>query len=78
MIKVKQFLGAAMFIYHTKHTQSLVSLNTESKQTGAGSLLSSPSLLFQGAPCPEAALSLGLLPVAAHSWVSYYSLSVTP
>lgn len=70
MIRVKHFLGAAMFIYHTKHTQSFVSLNTESKQTGAGSLLNSPSLPFQGAPCPEEAPSLGLLPAAAGSWVS--------
>lgn len=78
MIRVKHFLGAVMFIYRTKRTQSLVSLNTESKQTGAGSLLGSPSLPFQGAPCPEEALSLGLLPAAARSWVSYCSLSVTP
>lgn len=58
-------LGAAMFIYLMRHTQSLVSLSTKGKQTGAGSLLSSPSLPFQGALCPEEALSLGLLPEAA-------------
>lgn len=77
MIRARHFLGTVVFIYHTAYTQNCVSLSTEHTQTGAGSLLSSQQALL-GVPCPAEALSPGLLPAAACSQVSYYSLSVTP